>query len=61
MWDYVGMSRSAKGLKKALDLIPKIKNDFYSNVNIPGSNDELNPELEKAGRLADFIELGLMQ
>jgi len=58
MWDYVGMSRSKEGLKKALELIPKIRNDFYTNVNIPGSNKELNPELEKAGRLADFIDLG---
>jgi succinate dehydrogenase / fumarate reductase flavoprotein subunit len=58
MWDYVGMSRSKEGLKKALDLIPKIRNDFYTNVNIPGSSDELNTELEKAGRLADFIDLG---
>ena len=58
MWDYVGMSRSKEGLKKAIDLIPKIRNDFYNNVNIPGSNEELNTELEKAGRLADFIDLG---
>ena len=58
MWDYVGMSRSEEGLKKALDLIPKIRNDFYTNVNIPGSNNEFNSELEKAGRLADFIDLG---
>ena len=58
MWDYVGMSRSEKGLNKALELIPKIRNDFYTNVNIPGSNKEFNPELEKAGRLADFIDLG---
>tara|TARA_B100001996_G_scaffold111086_1_gene84154 strand:- start:2579 stop:4744 length:2166 start_codon:yes stop_codon:yes gene_type:complete len=58
MWDYVGMSRSKEGLKKALELIPKIRNDFYTNVNIPGSNTEFNPELEKAGRLADFIDLG---
>jgi succinate dehydrogenase / fumarate reductase flavoprotein subunit len=58
MWDYVGMSRSKEGLKKALDLIPKIRNDFYTNVNIPGTNKEFNSELEKAGRLADFIDLG---
>ena len=58
MWDNVGMSRSSKSLKKALDLIPKLKSDFWNNVNIPGNNTELNPELEKAGRLADFIELG---
>ena len=58
MWNYVGMSRNEQGLKKALDLIAKIKNDFYTDVNIPGSSEEFNPELEKAGRLADFIELG---
>ena len=58
MWGYVGMSRSKEGLKKALDLIPKIRKDFYNNVNIPGTDKEFNPELEKAGRLADFIDLG---
>ena len=58
MWDNVGMSRSVKSLNKALDLIPKVKSDFWKNVNIPGKNSELNPELEKAGRLADFLELG---
>ena len=58
MWDNVGMSRTKKSLINALDLIPKIKNEFWNNVNIPGTNEEFNPELEKAGRLADFIELG---
>ena len=58
MWDYVGMSRSKEGLKKALNLIPKIRKDFYNNVNIPGESNEFNPELEKAGRLIDFIDLG---
>ena len=58
MWDNVGMSRSVKSLNKALDLIPKVKSDFWNNVNIPGKNTELNSELEKAGRLADFLELG---
>tara|TARA_Y100001970_G_scaffold162041_1_gene198103 strand:- start:12087 stop:14255 length:2169 start_codon:yes stop_codon:yes gene_type:complete len=58
MWDYVGMSRNKKGLLKALDLIPKLRNEFWTNVKIPGSNNEFNPELEKAGRLADFIDLG---
>ena len=58
MWDYVGMSRNKKGLLKALDLIPNIRNEFWSNVNVPGNNNEFNPELEKAGRLADFIDLG---
>ena len=58
MWDNVGMSRSKKSLLKALESIPNIKNEFWNNVNIPGSNNEFNPELEKASRLADFIELG---
>ena len=58
MWDNVGMSRNKESLNKALELIPKIKEDFWNNVNVPGSNLELNPELEKAGRLADFIDLG---
>ncbi len=57
MWDNVGMSRSRDSLLKALELIPNIKNDFLNNVNIPGANNEFNPELEKAGRLADFIDL----
>jgi len=52
------MSRTKESLNKALELIPKIKDDFWNNVNIPGSNLEFNPELEKAGRLADFINLG---
>ena len=58
MWDYVGMSRNKEGLLKALKLIPDIRKDFLTNVNIPGSKNEFNPELEKAGRLLDFIDLG---
>ena len=58
MWNNVGMSRNKESLNKALELIPKIKEDFWNNVNVPGTNFELNPELEKAGRLADFIDLG---
>ena len=58
MWDYVGMSRNKEGLLKALDIIPKLRDEFWTNVKIPGTNNEFNPELEKAGRLADFIELG---
>ncbi len=57
MWDYVGMARNQKGLKHVLTEIENLKDQFYNNVNIPG--DEIfNPELEKAGRLADFLELG---
>ncbi len=58
MWDNVGMSRSKESLTKALHLIPKLREDFYNNVNIPDTNHEFNSELEKAGRLVDFIDLG---
>ena len=58
MWNNVGMSRNKEGLNKALEIIPKIRDDFWNNVNIPGTRKEFNPELEKAGRLADFIDLG---
>jgi succinate dehydrogenase / fumarate reductase flavoprotein subunit len=56
MWDHVGMSRSEEGLKKALQLIPELRDEFWHNVKIPGSGSELNQELEKAGRVADFLE-----
>ena len=58
MWDNVGMSRSKESLTKALHLIPKLREDFYNNVNIPDTNHEFNSELEKASRLVDFIDLG---
>ncbi len=58
MWDYCGMARNAAGLRKALDLIPELRADFWRNVNVPGSGAELNQALEKAGRVADFLELG---
>jgi succinate dehydrogenase / fumarate reductase flavoprotein subunit len=57
VWDNIGMSRSEKGLKKALELIPKIKEKFNSRLIVPGNMNEPNPELEKALRLKDFIEL----
>ena len=57
MWDYVGMARNEQGLKYVFDEIEILKEQFYNNVNIPG-NGIFNPELEKAGRLADFLELG---
>ncbi|HEY8164770.1 MAG TPA: FAD-binding protein, partial [Gemmatimonadaceae bacterium] len=57
MWDYCGMSRSASGLKLALERIPALREEFWSNVNVPGSDAELNQALEKAGRVADFFEL----
>jgi succinate dehydrogenase / fumarate reductase, flavoprotein subunit len=58
MWDYCGMSRSRDGLQKALAMIAKIKEEFWGNVRILGDAGEVNQELEKAGRVADFIELG---
>jgi succinate dehydrogenase flavoprotein subunit len=57
MWDYCGMSRSAEGLRKALSQIPPLRQEFWHNVNVPGSDTELNQALEKAGRVADFLEL----
>lgn len=60
MWEYCGMSRSAEGLTKARQMIRDLKKEFYEDVYVPGSLDEYNPELEKAGRVADFIELGEM-
>jgi succinate dehydrogenase / fumarate reductase flavoprotein subunit len=58
MWDYCGMARTREGLTKALALIPSLREEFWQNVNVPGSGDSLNQSLEKAGRVADFIELG---
>ncbi len=58
IWNECGMARSEAGLKKAIAEIQELKKDFWSNVRVPGDADNLNPELEKAGRVADFIELG---
>ncbi len=58
MWEYCGMSRTAEGLTKARQLIRELKADFWRNVFVPGTADEFNPELEKATRVADFMELG---
>ncbi len=58
MWEYCGMSRNEAGLKKAKEKIQTLKKEFWENVNVLGSGSELNQELEKAGRVADFIELG---
>ena len=57
MWDYCGMSRSEKGLKKALDLVPQLREEFWSDLKIVGSGNSLNQTLERAGRVADFFEL----
>jgi succinate dehydrogenase / fumarate reductase flavoprotein subunit len=58
MWNKVGMGRNEQGLKEAIAEITQLKEEFYKDVFVPGSADELNPELEKALRVADFIELG---
>jgi succinate dehydrogenase / fumarate reductase flavoprotein subunit len=58
MWDYCGMARDREGLTKAIGLIQTLKQEYWQNVNVPGSGDSLNQSLEKAGRVADFIELG---
>ena len=58
MWDKCGMSRNAEGLKEAIAEIKALREDFYKNVNVPGKADEFNEQLAKAGRVADFLELG---
>ncbi|MGE5424533.1 MAG: fumarate reductase/succinate dehydrogenase flavoprotein subunit [Syntrophothermus sp.] len=58
MWEYVGMARTEAGLSKAIDLITKLRAEFWKDVKIPGTIDEMNGELEKANRVADFLELG---
>jgi succinate dehydrogenase / fumarate reductase flavoprotein subunit len=59
MWDLCGMARNDKGLRSALEKIPVIREEFWKNVLVPTtSGAELNQELEKAGRVADFLELG---
>jgi succinate dehydrogenase / fumarate reductase flavoprotein subunit len=58
MWDYVGMSRDEAGLKSAITEIRALREDFWKNVRVLGEGEELNQSLEKAGRVADFLELG---
>ncbi len=58
MWEYCGMERTAEGLRKAVDLIRSLREDFHRNVKVLGSAETLNQSLEKAGRVADFFELG---
>jgi succinate dehydrogenase / fumarate reductase flavoprotein subunit len=58
MWEYCGMSRDEKGLRQAIQQIPKLKDEFWNDVRIPGDANSVNPELEKAGRVADYLELG---
>jgi succinate dehydrogenase / fumarate reductase, flavoprotein subunit len=57
-WEYCGMARTAEGLTKAIGMIAELRAEFYKDVFVPGTNNEYNPELEKALRVADFIELG---
>jgi succinate dehydrogenase / fumarate reductase flavoprotein subunit len=57
MWDYCGMARNEQGLKYALKKIPEIQREFWGNANVVGRNEEFNQALEKAGRVADFLEL----
>jgi len=57
MWDYAGMTRKEEGLKKALTLIHELKEEFWKDLNVPGTIKEVNMELEKAGRVADYFEL----
>jgi succinate dehydrogenase / fumarate reductase flavoprotein subunit len=57
MWEYCGMARNDAGLRKALQLIPALREQFWHDVRVPGDGQQLNQELEKAGRVADFLEL----
>jgi succinate dehydrogenase / fumarate reductase flavoprotein subunit len=57
MWEYCGMARNKEGLEKGLAEIPKLKEAFWNDVRVTGKLDEFNPEIEKASRLADFLEL----
>ncbi len=58
MWDHCGMGRTKESLTKALELIPVLRDEFWQNLNVPGDEGELNQSLERAGRVADFLELG---
>jgi succinate dehydrogenase / fumarate reductase flavoprotein subunit len=58
MWDLVGMSRKKEDLEKAITMIQELRKEFWKNVKVPGKNEMVNPELEKAIRVADYLELG---
>ena len=58
MWNKCGMARTEQGLKEAVNEIKTLREDFLANVNVPGEANQMNKELEKAGRVADFLELG---
>jgi succinate dehydrogenase / fumarate reductase flavoprotein subunit len=57
LWDHCGMARTDAGLRKALELIPALREEFWKNLNLPGTDAGLNQSLEKAGRVADYLEL----
>jgi len=57
LFDYVGVNRSKEGIKKGIDLIKELREDFWKNLKVPGGHEEVNSELEKAGRVADYLEL----
>jgi succinate dehydrogenase / fumarate reductase flavoprotein subunit len=58
LWDYCGMGRNEGGLRKALERIPELRREFWADVKVSGTGEELNQQLEKAGRVADFLEFG---
>jgi succinate dehydrogenase / fumarate reductase, flavoprotein subunit len=58
LWDECGMTRNAAGLNSALERVPRLREEFWKNVNVLGSGEELNQALENAGRVADFLEFG---
>ncbi len=58
MWDHCGMARTEKSLTRALKRLPELRQEFWQNVNVPGENESLNTSLERAGRVADFLEFG---
>ncbi|WP_267740606.1 fumarate reductase/succinate dehydrogenase flavoprotein subunit [Myroides injenensis] len=60
LYDYCGLARTKEGLEYAIEEIKKLREEFYKNVNVPGSEDTMNSELEKAGRVADYLEIGVL-
>src|SRR2546423_7111521 len=58
LWDKCGMARNAAGLREAIARIPQLREEFWNNVNVPGDNQTFNQSLERAGRVADFLEFG---
>jgi succinate dehydrogenase / fumarate reductase flavoprotein subunit len=58
IWDKCGMARTKEGLAQALKRLPELREEFWSNVRVPGSGDTFNQQLEQAGRVADFLEFG---